>query len=221
MNKENLKKAEEVALNLFNEIENQGLIKAGKTEKQLNDEVYTLSHDLLGTRKHWHKRIVRSGKNTLLPYKEDPPNLIIQDDDILFFDFGPILDDWEADLGRTYVLGKDPSKLKLKSDIESCWYSAKKWFENKENCTGAELFSYVLELARSYGWEFGGEIAGHIIGEFPHEKLDPNTYDLYVHPENNESMKREIRGEKREWILEIHFIDREKEIGGFFEQLLT
>ncbi|MEO9871398.1 M24 family metallopeptidase [Ekhidna sp.] len=221
MSKENLKKAEEIALSLFNEIEKQGLIKPGKTEEQLNDEVYTLSHDLLGTRKHWHKRIVRSGKNTLLPYQEDPPNLIIQGDDILFFDFGPILDNWEADLGRTYVIGSDPLKLKLKSDIETCWYTAKKWFETKENCTGAELFNYVLGLANNCGWEFGGEIAGHIIGEFPHEKLDPNTYDLYVHPENSMSMKEEIRGKRREWILEIHFVDREKEIGGFFEQLLT
>jgi len=28
-------------------------------------------------------------------------------------------------------------------------------------------------------------------------------------------------GNKRDWILEIHFVDEEKEIGGFFEQLLT
>ena len=28
-------------------------------------------------------------------------------------------------------------------------------------------------------------------------------------------------GNERDWILEIHFIDKEKEIGGFFEQLLT
>jgi len=28
-------------------------------------------------------------------------------------------------------------------------------------------------------------------------------------------------GVKREWILEIHFIDADKKIGGFFEQLLT
>lgn len=28
-------------------------------------------------------------------------------------------------------------------------------------------------------------------------------------------------GLKREWILEIHFVDREREMGGFFEQLLT
>ncbi|WP_436515667.1 M24 family metallopeptidase [Ekhidna sp. To15] len=221
MSKENLRRAEKIALNLFDEIEKQGLIKAGKTEEQLNNEVYKLSHDLLGTKKHWHKRIVRSGKNTLLPYQEDPPNLIIQDNDILFFDFGPILENWEADLGRTYVLGNDALKLKLKSDTESCWYAAKKRFENRKNCTGAELFNFVIELAESHGWEFGGEIAGHIIGEFPHEKLDPKTYDLYVHPQNNLDMKKEIRGKKREWILEIHLVDRQKKIGGFFEQLLT
>jgi len=29
------------------------------------------------------------------------------------------------------------------------------------------------------------------------------------------------KGKERNWILEIHFIDKEKEIGGFFEQLLT
>ena len=116
MSKENLKKAEKIALTLFDAIEKKGLIKAGKTEEELNNEVYELSHHLLGTRKHWHKRIVRSGRNTLMPYKEDPPNLTIQKDDILFFDFGPILDNWEADLGRTYVIGEDSSKLKLKTD---------------------------------------------------------------------------------------------------------
>jgi hypothetical protein len=28
-------------------------------------------------------------------------------------------------------------------------------------------------------------------------------------------------GDSRSWILEIHFVDSKKEIGGFFEQLLT
>jgi hypothetical protein len=31
----------------------------------------------------------------------------------------------------------------------------------------------------------------------------------------------DANGNKRHWILEIHFVDREKQIGGFFEQLLT
>jgi|TARA_B110000240_G_scaffold101915_1_gene115366 hypothetical protein len=29
------------------------------------------------------------------------------------------------------------------------------------------------------------------------------------------------KGDSRSWILEIHFVDSEKKIGGFFEQLLT
>jgi hypothetical protein len=28
------------------------------------------------------------------------------------------------------------------------------------------------------------------------------------------------KGEIRQWILEIHFVDRTQKIGGFFEQLL-
>jgi Xaa-Pro dipeptidase len=28
-------------------------------------------------------------------------------------------------------------------------------------------------------------------------------------------------GRKRHWILEIHFVDRAREIGGFYEELLT
>jgi hypothetical protein len=28
-------------------------------------------------------------------------------------------------------------------------------------------------------------------------------------------------GEERHWILEIHFVDRERQIGGFYEELLT
>ncbi len=221
MSRENLIRAEQIALRLFEEIERQGLVQAGKTEKDLNEEVYALSQDLLGTQKHWHKRIVRSGRNTLLPYQENPPNLMIQADDILFFDFGPILDEWEADLGRTYVIGNNPDKLKMKKDVESTWHQAQQWYSQQTSCPGAELFQYVQALAQEKGWEFGGEIAGHIIGEFPHEKLDPNTYDLYVHPENHFNMKAEIRAKMREWILEVHLVDRKKEIGGFFEQLLT
>ncbi len=37
----------------------------------------------------WHKRIVRAGKNTLLPYAENPPDLTIGSDEVLFLDLGP------------------------------------------------------------------------------------------------------------------------------------
>jgi Xaa-Pro aminopeptidase len=220
--KTKLIEAENMALRLFGAIEQRGLITAGKSEKQLNTDVFELADELFGIKKYWHKRIVRSGANTLFPYDENPPDLVIQDNDIVFFDFGPIIEDWEADLGRTYVIGDDPARHKLKRDIETAWYEGKEWFHKQSRLTGAEFFDYAVGLAGKYGWTFGGEIAGHLIGQFPHEKLDPGNYGLYVHPGNhNDMFLPDENGTKRDWILEIHFVDTEKKIGGFFEQLLT
>ena len=42
---------------------------------------------------------------------------VIEADDIAFADFGPIFDEFEADLGRTYVLGGDPAKHRLAADL--------------------------------------------------------------------------------------------------------
>ena len=220
--KAKLIEAENLAIELFKAVESRDLITSGKSEQQLNTEVFKLANELFGIEKHWHKRIVRSGANTLLPYNENPPDLIIQEDDILFFDFGPIIEDWEADLGRTYVIGNDSIKHKLKRDIEKAWYETKEWFHKQIKLTAAELYHYTVEKAKENDWTFGGVIAGHLIGEFPHERLEPGNYQLYVHPDNHIDMfLPDANGNKREWILEIHFVDTEKQIGGFFEQLLT
>jgi len=220
--KQNLIKAESIAIELFEEVESRGLIVSGKTEKQLNDEVYELALKLFGIKKHWHKRIVRSGENTLNPYKENPPNRTMQANDILFFDFGPIIDNWEADLGRTFVLGNNPKKLKMKKDIEQAWQETKAWFLTKSELKASELFKYAVDKAAAYGWEFGGEIAGHLIGEFPHERLKPGNFHLYVHPESDLNMfETDENGKQRHWILELHFVDRQEQIGGFYEQVLV
>ena len=214
--------AESIALQLFREIEERRLIKPGKSENELNEDVFKLAEERFGIKKFWHKRIVRSGVNTLVPYDDNPPDLIIDEDDILFIDFGPIIEEWEADFGRTYVLGNDPFKHKIKNDIELAWHEARDWFHTQIRLTGAEFHHYIIELTKKYGWSYGGQLAGHLIGHFPHEKLAPKDYGLYVHPENhNDMFLPDARGNKREWILEIHFVDREKKIGGFFEQLLT
>lgn len=220
--KSKLIEAEAIAQQLFDAIQARGLIVPGKSEKQLNTGIFELAHELFGIEKYWHKRIVRSGPNTLHPYDDNPPDLIIQDDDILFFDFGPIIEDWEADFGRTYVVGNDAAKHKIKADIGLAWHEGKQWFDKQTKLTGADFFNYIAGLAPKYGWEFGGKIAGHLIGKFPHEKLNPDEYDLYVHPENdNDMFLPDKNGNKRDWILEVHFVDRDKKIGGFFEQLLT
>jgi methionine aminopeptidase len=146
---------------------------------------------------------------------------MIQTDDILFFDFGPIIQKWEADLGRTYVIGNESNKLKLKNDIEKAWREVKNWFLLHSEMKACDLYHYAVEKAKEYGWEFGGEIAGHLVGEFPHEKLESGNYDLYIHPMNNlDLFAPDENGNTRHWILELHFIDVSEKIGGFYEQLL-
>ena len=218
----NLVEAEQKAQQLFNEIENKNILIAGNSENKINELIFELAFNMFGIKKYWHKRIVRCGENTLYPYNENPENLILKKDDILFLDFGPIFEEWEADFGRTYVVGNNPLKKKLKNDIEKAWYEGKKHFNSKTKITGAQLYSYCNGLAKKYGWEFGGEIAGHIIGQYPHEKLEKEDKTNYIHPENHTNMfDLNKEGEKKNWILEIHFVDKEKKIGGFFEQLLA
>jgi len=214
--------AEQKAKELFFAIENRGLIVPGKSEKQLCDEIVQIANEDFGAENHWGKKIVRTAINTLEPYVSNPPDLVIQDGDILFFDFHPVFDGYEADLGRTYVLGNDPLKQKIKKDVEAAWHEGNKWYFKQDKLTGAEFFNYAVELAKRYGYEFGNAIAGHIIGKFPHEQPDdPNDLCLDVHPDNHKDILQSDReGNKRNWILELHFVDRKNNIGAFFEQLL-
>lgn len=219
----NLIEAERKAEILFKTIEDRNLVIAGKTEKQLNTEVFNLAFELFGIKKFWHKRIVRAGENTLLPYKENPPDLIIQKDDIMFFDFGPVFEEWEADLGKTYVLGNNEKKLKLKQDVELAWKEGKIYFDkHKTKLTGADFYNYTKELAAKYGWEYGNIHCGHLIGNFPHEKILGEDEINYIHPNNHQLMsEKDKNGNERFWIYEIHFIDKKLKIGGFFEQLVS
>ena len=220
---QNLVEAETKALTLFKAIEDSALVTIGKTERELNIEVYNLAFELFGIKKFWHKRIVRSGKNTLLPYKENPPVLTLQDDDIVFFDFGPVFDDWEADIGRTYVLGTNDRKLNLQRDVELAWLEGKAFYqENKRTITCAEFYNYTKTLAKKYGWTYGNAHCGHLVGKFPHEKILGEDEINYIHPNNHELMSdKDILGNERFWIYEIHFIDSALEIGGFYEQLVS
>ena len=219
----NLIIAEQKAKELFNAVEKSGLIVSGKLESQLSAEIVALAKEIFSIENFWHKKIVRAGVNTLHPFNGNPIDGLIQNDDIVFLDFGPIFKGWEADLGRTYVIGNDPLKLKLKNDVELAWQEANNWYATQKDITGAQYFNYLKELAISYGWEYGGEIGGHIVGRFPHEQPDnPSDLELDIHPDNHSSILLNDKvGNKRHWILEIHFVDRKNNIGAFFEQLLT
>ncbi len=197
------------------------LIRPGVSESQLTREIGDLAQRRFGVTRNWHKRIVRAGANTLLPYDDNPDDLVIGADDIVFLDFGPVFEEWEADFGRTYVLGNDPAKLTLRDDVASAFAQGKRWFESHPQATGSELFRHAQQLAASYGWEYGGTIAGHLVGEFPHKEIQDRA-TAYAHADNHAPMRGlDVLGREKHWILEIHFVDRARRIGGFYEELLT
>jgi Xaa-Pro aminopeptidase len=216
-----LRDAEARAKKLYAAVQKKKLIVPGKTESALSKDIMALAKEMFGVKKYWHKRIVRSGANTLLPYRENPPDLTLQDDDILFFDFGPVFADWEADLGATFVLGKNKRKKKLAADVAKAWDAASAYWRKHPDITCAQLYNHVCALAKKAGWEFGHYHCGHLVGKFPHEKTEGDGDELYIRADNPRKM-RELgaNGEPLRWILEIHFIDRAAEIGGFQEALL-
>jgi Xaa-Pro aminopeptidase len=216
-----LLKAQRKAGELFETIERE-LIRPGITEHALSREIHALAAERFGVRSHWHKRVVRAGENTLRPYSAAPPDLVIRDDDILFVDLGPVFEAWEADFGRTYVLGDDPVKCRLRDSLAPAFDAAKAHFAANPAITGAELYDFACGLAARAGWQFGGEIAGHLVGEFPHERMTGGRVMQNIMPGNHAPIESlDSRGRRRHWILEIHFVDRDRRIGGFYEELLT
>jgi Xaa-Pro aminopeptidase len=213
--------AQHMAAALFEAAE-QSLIRPGITELQLSRDIHALAAERFGVKAHWHKRVVRAGPNTLRPYREDPPDLTIQPDDILFLDFGPVFEAWEADFGRTYVLGDDPLKHKLRGDLEPIFRRVKAHFHANPKITGEALYAFACAQAAEAGWAFGGEIAGHLVGEFPHETIPGARVMKNIMPGNDAALESvDSKGRRRHWILEIHLVDRAREIGGFYEELLT
>ncbi|EOD65548.1 M24 family metallopeptidase [Amycolatopsis vancoresmycina] len=219
---ERLLDAQEKAVELFAAVVERGILAPGVRETEASDAIRDLAGELLGIRRYWHKRIVRAGVNTLRPYRENPPDRVLAEDDIVFADFGPIFEEFEADFGRTYVLGDDPVKLRLRDTLPVVFDAGRAYFAARPDITGAELYAHMVELAREAGWEFGGAIAGHLVGQFPHETIDGDRLESYIAPGSDYPMRRPDRnGQTSHWILEVHLVDRELGIGGFLEQLLT
>jgi len=214
--------AQAKAAELFDAIGDKGLFAPGVRDSEASAAVTALAAERFGVQRHWHKRIVRSGPNTLQPYQETPPDRTMTDDDIVFADFGPVFSDWEADFGRTWVLGDDPVKRRLRDDLAIVFDEGKRYFEQRRAITAAELYGEVVRLSEALGWEVGNYHCGHVVGEFPHENFDGGRATSMITTKNRESMRRtDPSGRVGHWILEVHLVDRTREIGGFYEELLT
>jgi Xaa-Pro dipeptidase len=213
--------AEEKALALLDAIEAAGLIRAGRSEREVERDIHMLAAKYFGVERHWHKRIVRAGLNTLATAGDNPPIRMIDVDDIVFLDLGPVFDHWEADVGRSYAVGLDSRKHALCRDLPILFDTVKARFDQDPAVTGAQLYTFACDAAVQAGWRFGGKIAGHIVAEFPHARLPGRKQDHHISPENPDPMRnRDAHGRVRHWILEIHLVSPDGTFGGFYERLL-
>jgi Xaa-Pro aminopeptidase len=82
---------------LFEAIEAQAFVRPGRSETEIDRDIYTLAETEFGVKQHWHKRIVRAGPNTVRIFAENPPVRTIGDDDTVSLDLGPVFGEWEAE----------------------------------------------------------------------------------------------------------------------------
>lgn len=213
--------AERRAFALLDAIEAAGVIAAGRTEIDVERDIFAIATHEFGIEEHWHDRIVRSGPNTLLVAGEVGVDRTIGADDIVFLDLGPVFGAWEADVGRTYAIGDDPAKHALCADLESVFDVLKARFEADRDITGETLFEAAVEEAEHRGWRFGGKIAGHLVGEFPYARNPHDRALRRIAPGNTMRMRDpDADGRTRHWILEVHLVSQDGTYGGFYERLL-
>lgn len=216
-----LVKAEGKALALLDRIETLGLIAPGRGERDVERDIYALAEREFSVERHWHKRIVRAGINTLAIAGDNPPDRTIGADDMVFLDLGPVFGEWEADVGRSYAVGPDPLKQALCRDLPRLFDQVRERFLAEADVTGAALYAHARACAEAAGWRFGGRIAGHIVAEFPHARLPGPKQRHHISPENPDPLRLpDDNGDRRHWILEIHLVAPDRSFGGFYERLM-
>jgi Xaa-Pro dipeptidase len=216
-----LEAAQVQALKLFDAIERENLVRPGVSERQIEDEIGALAAREFGVEKHWHRRIVRAGPNTITIAGDNPPVRIVETDDIVYVDLGPVFEAWEADIGRSYVLGNDPWKQKLVADLPRLFEQVQAHYRHDPDITGAGLYAFAQDAAAGAGWRFGGKIAGHIVSEFAHALIPGDKALNRIGPQNPNPMRDpDGKGRARHWILEIHLVAPDGSFGGFYERLL-
>lgn len=212
-----MRAAEAEAEELMAAIEAADLLRAGRLESAIEEDIYALAREQFGVENHWHKRIVRSGPNTLTTALEDPPVRALDADDIVYIDLGPVFEEWEADIGRTYVIGGHPG-APLVAALPRVFDAIQAQYNEAPDITGTELFDIAVRAADEAGWRWGGQIAGHIVSAFPHGRLGAAGV---IFPPNKTRMRDpDENGHARHWILEVHLVDAARTYGGFYERLL-
>jgi Xaa-Pro aminopeptidase len=213
--------AEARASELFEAIESAAVVAAGKTEREVEEGIRELAEQRFGVTQHWHRRIVRSGPHTLTTAFDHPDDRTIEPEDTVYVDLGPVFEPWEADLGRSYAMGRAEDRRQLVADLPRVFDRVQAHYHASPEITGAQLYAFAQSAAEAVGWAFGGRIAGHLVGEFSHYSWPAEFSRMVIAPTNDTPMRGpDHLGRARHWILEIHLVDRARTFGGFYERLL-
>lgn len=182
-------------------------LHAGMTEK----EGRTLLEQMLddsSLEKRWHPTKMRMGINTVLNFRDNSEDYILQENDIFFADVGPVYYNHEGDYGETFVVGNSP-KLKHLSDATKIIFYATQTAWKEKNLTGVALYEFASKEAEKLNLRLNSNMYGHRLGDFPHAvHTKAKLGDLPFKPAAHL------------WVLEIHVIDDELKRGAFFEDIL-
>lgn len=213
--------AEERALALLAAIEAAGIVAPGRSESAVDADIAALAEQKFGVARHWHKRLVRAGLNTLCVFADQPPERVIGARDTVYLDLGPVFEDWEADVGQTYALGEDEARRALVAALPIVFDEVCAHARAHPDITGAALYAFACAAAEARGYIFGGDIAGHTIGEFPHVTWPGEKDHQRIAPANPSRLSDpDAFGRPRHWIVEIHLLAPDRSFGGFYERLL-
>ena len=165
-----------------------------------------------GIEKNWHPSKFRIAADTTKSFRELPDAEIRGEaGDICFIDVGPIINQHEADYGRTFIIGGRPAQPEYEKLVESSekvfHLTADYW--RSTGASGVALFSFAQQAALSLGYQLNPLMAGHRLGDFPHQVFSSQKlFEFDQKPTENL------------WVLEILLLDESLLRGAFFEDIL-
>lgn len=185
-------------------------MKPGMSEREAKKIIQNLQKEL-GAPRAWHAPQIRFGENTVLSFGgTSRTGPLLKENDIFFFDLGPIFENHEGDVGRTFSIGNDPEMIKCAKDVEQIWIEVRDhWY--RTHVSGRELYAFAAQCAEARGWQLILKGAsGHRVSDFPHIAKNRGVMGRF----------KEKPTENR-WILEIQIRHPVRNFGAFYEDLLN
>lgn len=175
---EHIKKACAITSQIFDCLLEKDLC-VGKTEKQIAEKIYTYSQDMFADRELAFDTIVGSGPNSSFVHST-PTDRVIQDGDIVQFDFGVRIKGYCSDLSRVVFMGSKTDAPKKVRRMLKCIKALQSEGVDrlKRHDSFNEIGSWMVESFKQKGLHYNYlHSLGHGVGQEIHEYpgISPKT----------------------------------------------